>query len=72
MKYLVTRKLPIEDIYRWSFVGSIVLSLICTGLAVADALWSAVVIAILTTLGVIIETIIVSRQFWTNGLKINT
>jgi hypothetical protein len=69
IKYLVTKKLPIEDIYKWTFIGSIVLSLICTLLAVADALWPTVVISLLTTLAIAIETIIVSRKLWTKRLK---
>ena len=72
IKYFVTKKLPIEDVYKWTFIGSIVLSLICTLLAVADVLWPTVVISILTTLAIVIETIIVSRQFWTKRLNINT
>jgi hypothetical protein len=72
IKYFVTKRLPIEDIYKWSFIVSIVLSLICTLLAVADALWSTVVISLLTTLAIVIETIIVSRQLWTKRLSIKT
>jgi hypothetical protein len=72
IKYFVTKRLPIEDIYNWSFIVSIVLSLICTLLAVADALWSTVVISLLTTLAIVIETIIVSRQLWTKRLSIKT
>jgi hypothetical protein len=69
IKYLVTKKLSIESIYKWSFVGSIVFSLICSLLAVADVLWPTVVISIIVTIAIVIETIILTRQFLTKGVK---
>jgi uncharacterized membrane protein len=72
IKYFLTKRLPIENVYKWTFIGSIVLSLICTLLAVADALWPTVVISLLTTLAIVIETVMVSRQFWTKRLNIRT
>ena len=72
IKYFLTKKLPLENVYKWTFLGSIVLSLICTLLAVADVLWPTVVIAFLTTVTIVIETIIVSRQFWAKRIKVKT
>jgi hypothetical protein len=62
VKYLVTKKLEIENIYKWSFMGTIISSLVCTFLTVADELWPIVVLSILTTLAIVIETITLSRQ----------
>ena len=72
IKYFVTKKLNVENIYKWSFlvtIGSIVIS---TFLAVIDALWPTLVISLLTTLAIIIETIVLSRQLLTKGLKVKT
>ena len=72
IKYLVMKKLNVGVFYKWSFLftmGSIVIS---TLLAVGDALWSTLVISLLTTLVIVIETIILSRQFLTKGLKVKT
>jgi hypothetical protein len=70
IKYFVTKRLPIEDIYKWTFIGLIILSLICTFLAVADALWPTVVISLLATVAIVIETVIVARKLWTKRIKI--
>ncbi|MEH0154511.1 hypothetical protein V6R21_10230 [Limibacter armeniacum] len=72
VKYFVTKKMNVENIYKWSFlvtIGSIVIS---TFLAVIDALWLTLVISLLTILTIIIETIILSRQLLTKGLKVKT
>lgn len=63
VKYLVTRKLPIESTYKWSFMGSMVSSIICTLLAVADLLWLTLIFALMTMLVEVVEIIILSRQF---------
>ena len=72
VKYLAIRKLTIENIYKWSFIGSIVSSLICALLAVADVLWPTVLISLLTTVVIVIETIILSRQFLTKEINVKT
>ena len=68
IKYWVTKKLNIEDKYKWSFLVSIVSVIICTFLVVIDALWPTVVIAFLTMVTIIIETFIVSRQLMSKKL----
>jgi hypothetical protein len=72
VKYFVTRKLPIESTYKWSFMGSMVSSIICTLLAVADLLWLALVIALMTMLVEVVEIIILSRQFLIKKADIKT
>jgi hypothetical protein len=72
IKYLVTKKLDIENIYKWTFVISIFTSVTCTLLVFADALWPTVVIALLTVIAIVIETIILSRQFLTKGHDVKT
>jgi len=67
IKYLVTKKLDVENTYKWTFIVSIVTSVICTLLVLVDALWPAVVISLLTAIAIVIETIILSRQFLTKG-----
>jgi len=72
IKYLVTKKLDVEKFYKWSFIGTIILSLVCSVLAVSDTMWPTVVISLLTTLALVIETIILSRQLLTKGLRVKT
>lgn len=72
IKYFVTRKLDLETFYKWSFIISIASSLICTLLVFADVLWPTVIISLLTTMFIVIETIILSRQFLTNKIDVKT
>ena len=72
VKYLVTKKMDIENTYKWSFIGSIVSSVVCTLFVIADTLWPAVILSILTVILIVIETIILSRRFLKRRYKIKT
>lgn len=68
LKFFVTKKLDVSAFYKRSFTISIASSLICTLLVFADALWPTVIISFLTTLFIVVETILISRQLWKKGL----
>jgi hypothetical protein len=43
---------------------SIASGLICTFLVIGDALWPTIVISMISTIAIVIETLITSRRFW--------
>ena len=64
MKFFVTKGLKLTDTYKWSFAVSIASGLICTFLVIGDALWPTIVISMISTIAIVIETLITSRRFW--------
>jgi len=62
VKYFVTKGLILDVIYKLSYTISIACGLICTFMIIVDALWPAVIISLLATVTITIETVIVSRQ----------
>lgn len=72
IKFFVTKQFDLETFYKWSFIISISSSLICTLLVFADALWPTVIISLLTTIFIVVETILLSRHFLTNRIDVKT
>jgi len=70
IKYLVTKKLAVETFYKSSFIGSIILSLVCSALTVSDVMWPAVVISLLSTLALVIETVMLSKKLLATGIRV--
>lgn len=71
VKYLVVRKWQINSLYKWSFLGWLFFSLMCALLVLADAMWSGLVVSLLTAVGILMETVLVTRKIVRGELKAN-